>query len=118
MPNPPPRAGPTVPAEHGPPAARSRPRKERVPRVRALHPAATAFITRAIPPYEMLGEEQLADIERHADRILEEIGMEIRGDDTAIRLWRNAGAEIEGECRVRVPAGLARQIVQRSARAG
>ena len=30
----------------------------------------------------------------------------------AIRLWRDAGAEIEGESRVRVPMGLARQIVQ------
>ena len=91
-----------------PPSARPRSRKDRGPRVRAVHPAAAPFITRAIPPYEMLGEEQLADIERHADRILEEIGMEIRGDDAAVRLWKEAGAEIDGTCRVRVPAGLAR----------
>src|SRR5450432_412036 len=104
-----------MPAEDTPPAARPRSRKGRGPRVRTVHPAAAPFITRAIPPYEMLGEEPLADIERHADRILEEIGMEIRGDDAAIRLWKNAGAEIDGSCRVRVPAGLARQIVQRSA---
>jgi trimethylamine---corrinoid protein Co-methyltransferase len=84
-------------------------------RVRATHPAAAPFITRSSPPYEMLEEEQLLTIERHADRILEEIGMEIRGDAEAIRLWRAAGAQIEGDARVRIPAGLARQIVRRSA---
>jgi trimethylamine---corrinoid protein Co-methyltransferase len=84
-------------------------------RVRAAHPAAAPFITRSSPPYEMLGEEQLLAIEQHADRILEEIGMEIRGDAQAISLWRAAGAQIEGAARVRVPAGLARQIVKRSA---
>jgi trimethylamine--corrinoid protein Co-methyltransferase len=62
----------------------------------------------------MLREEQLVAIEAQADRILDEIGMEIRGDAAAIQLWKNAGAEIEGE-RIRVPAGLARQIVKSSA---
>jgi trimethylamine---corrinoid protein Co-methyltransferase len=84
-------------------------------RVRAAHPAAATFIKRVIPPYEMLDEEQLVNIETHADRILQEIGMEIRGDADALRLWKEAGAGIEGESRVRVPMGLARQIVRRSA---
>jgi trimethylamine---corrinoid protein Co-methyltransferase len=84
-------------------------------RIRAVHPAAATFITRSIPPYEMLDEEQLVNIEMHADRMLQEIGMEVRGDADAIRLWREAGADIEGESRVRVPMGLARQIVSRSA---
>ena len=63
----------------------------------------------------MLDEEQLCAVELHADRILEEIGMEIRGDPDAIRMWKEAGADIERDTRVRVPAGLARQIVKRSA---
>jgi trimethylamine--corrinoid protein Co-methyltransferase len=84
-------------------------------RVRAAHPAAATFITRVIPPYEMLDEEQLVNIETHADRILQEIGMEVRGDADAIRLWKEAGADIEGESRIRIPMGLARQIVKRSA---
>ena len=75
-------------------------------------PAAPAFITRAIPPYEMLAEEALAIIEDHADQLLEEIGIEIRGDAEAIRLWREAGADVEDDCRVRVPKGLARDIVR------
>jgi trimethylamine---corrinoid protein Co-methyltransferase len=84
-------------------------------RLRATHPALAPYITRTSPAYEMLGEEQLVLIEQHAERILEEIGMEIRGDADAIRLWREAGAHVDGETRVRVPAGLARSIVRRSA---
>jgi trimethylamine--corrinoid protein Co-methyltransferase len=82
--------------------------------VRAVHPAAAPFIHRIIPPYEMLEEEQLVSIEQHADLILQDIGLEIRGDEAALRLWKDAGADIEG-ARVRVPRGLARQIVKRSA---
>jgi trimethylamine---corrinoid protein Co-methyltransferase len=63
----------------------------------------------------MLSSELLEEIEDHADTILQEIGFEIRGDADAIRLWRDAGASIEGESRVRVPKGLARAIVRRSA---
>jgi trimethylamine--corrinoid protein Co-methyltransferase len=98
-----------------PPSERPRSRRDRGHRVRPAHPAAAPYIKRVIPPYEMLDEEQLCAVELHADRILEEIGMEIRGDSDAIRLWREAGADIERDTRVRVPAGLARQIVKRSA---
>ena len=80
---------------------------------RARQPQAPAFITRTLPPYALLNEESLAAIERHADRLLEEIGMEIRGDDVALDLWRNAGATIRDGVRVHVPAGLARALVQR-----
>jgi trimethylamine---corrinoid protein Co-methyltransferase len=90
-------------------------RRRRAPRVRAAHPAAKPFITRVIPPYEMLDEEMLATVEEHADALLAEIGLEIRGDAEAIRLWREAGADIEDDRRVRVPRGLARSIVRRSA---
>jgi trimethylamine--corrinoid protein Co-methyltransferase len=90
-------------------------RRRRQPKVRATHPAAAPFINRVIPPYEMLGEEALTAIEEHADRILEEIGLEIRGDPDAIALWRAAGATIENDCRVRVPKGLARALVRRTA---
>src|ERR1700691_3994731 len=92
-------------------------RRKRGPRVRAAHPAAAPFITRAIPPYEMLSEEALASIEDHADRLLQDIGFEVRGDAEAIELWREAGADVEDDCRVRVPEGPARAIVPRSAQA-
>ena len=81
---------------------------------RAHAPNAPAYLTRRLPPYELLGEEGLAALESHADQLLEEIGMEIRGDEAALALWRAAGAEVRG-ARVHVPRGLARTIVRRSA---
>ena len=82
---------------------------------RAQRPTGPAYITRALPPYELLSEEGLQAVERHADQLLEEIGLEVRGDADAIRLWREAGATIKDEWRVHVPQGLAREIVRRSA---
>lgn len=79
---------------------------------RAERPLGPAYITRAIPPYELLSEEGLQAVEAHADRLLEEIGLEVRGDAEAIRLWRTAGARIKDEWTVHVPAGLAREIVR------
>ncbi len=84
-------------------------------RARAAPPAAPAYITRAIPCYELLSEEGLQAVERHADLLLEEIGFEIRGDAEAIELWRAAGARIQGGVRIHVPAGLARAIIRGSA---
>ncbi len=83
-------------------------------RERALPPAAPPYLTRSIPPYELLSAEGLEQVERHADQLLEEIGLEVRGDAEAIGLWRQAGARISGEWRVHVPRGLAREIVRRS----
>lgn len=103
-------APPVQPGRRARPSARDARKAQR-----ATRPAGPAYITREIPPYELLFEEGLQAIERHADRVLEEIGLEIRGDEEAIRLWRQAGAWIEDPCRVHVPAGLAREIVQRSA---
>jgi trimethylamine---corrinoid protein Co-methyltransferase len=82
---------------------------------RAERPKGPAYITRVIPPYELLSEEGLDAVERHADVLLEEIGLEVRGDAEAIDLWREAGASIRGEWRVHVPRGLAREIVRSSA---
>jgi trimethylamine--corrinoid protein Co-methyltransferase len=77
------------------------------------HPAFPAYITRRIPTYEMLSEEALARIEEHADRILEEVGFEIRGDQEAVDLFRRAGAHASG-FRIRPPRGLIRDIIKRS----
>jgi trimethylamine--corrinoid protein Co-methyltransferase len=75
--------------------------------------SAPAYITRRIPTYEMLSEEALTLVEAAADRILEEVGFEIRGDQEAVDLFKAAGAETDG-FRIRPPAGLLRQIIQRS----
>ena len=74
---------------------------------RAHRMAATAasvpYITRKIPIYEVLNEEGLALIERNADTVLEEIGIDFKGDEEALQIWRDAGADVQGE-RVRIPA--------------
>jgi len=93
----------------------SRPR-ERGGRARrrreALRPhEIVAGIVRNIPTYELLGEEGLARIEAAADAILKEIGIEFRGDEAALKLWRDAGAEVDG-VRVRFPPGLLRSILK------
>lgn len=85
-------------------------------RAARLHPsvAVTAYIDRKIPYYELLGEEALELIEHNADTVLEEIGIEFKDFPEALRLFKDAGADIEGE-RVRFPRGLCRSIVRASA---
>lgn len=72
------------------------------------------YITRKIPYYEVLDEEGLQIIERNADTILEETGIDFRDDAEALSLFRAAGADIKGE-RVRFPRGLCRSLVQATA---
>ena len=75
-----------------------------------------AGVRRKIPTVELLGEEHLVRIEAAADAILQEVGMDFRGDDEALRLWRYAGADVDGE-RVRFPADLLRSILGSAPRA-
>ena len=57
----------------------------------------------------MLSEEGLETIERNAETLLQEIGIEFREFPRALELFRGAGCDIKGE-RVRFPRGLARQL--------
>ena len=61
--------------------------------------AIVAGVERKIPTYELLSEEGLARIEAAADAILQEVGIEFRGDEAALRLWRQAGADVAGRTR-------------------
>jgi trimethylamine--corrinoid protein Co-methyltransferase len=85
-------------------------------RATRLHEAAASvpFITSRLAPFEVLTEEGLALIEHNADTVLEEIGIEFRGDPESLEIWREAGADVQGE-RVHFPRGLCRSLVQRSA---
>lgn len=67
------------------------------------------YITRNIPNFEILDEEALSIIEANAETVLAEIGVNFVDNPAALDLWREAGAEIQGE-RVRIPRGLARQL--------
>jgi trimethylamine--corrinoid protein Co-methyltransferase len=68
------------------------------------------YITRNIPKVELLSEEGLSLIEENAETILEEIGIEFREDEEALAMFKDAGADIDGE-RVRFPRGLARKLI-------
>src|SRR5271157_1875608 len=50
--------------------------------------AVIAGIERKIPTYELIGEEGLARIEAAADTILQEVGIEFRGDAAALARGR------------------------------
>ncbi|WP_176249884.1 MULTISPECIES: trimethylamine methyltransferase family protein [unclassified Sulfitobacter] len=67
------------------------------------------YIERNIPNFEILNDESLEIIERNADIILEEIGVNFPDNPEALELWRAAGATVTGD-RVRIPRGLAREL--------
>ncbi len=84
-------------------------------RARGVTASGPAYLTRRIPPYELLAEEALIAIEEHGDRILAEVGFEIRGDPDAVELFRTAGAAVSDGVRLTFPPGLVRSIIQGSA---
>ncbi len=64
---------------------------------------------RKVPAYTLLSEDALKAIEDQADWILEHIGVEFRGDATALDLFDAAGATVVAE-RVTFAPGLARHL--------
>ena len=69
------------------------------------------YIERNIPNFDILNEEALQIIEYNAETVLEEIGVNFVECPHSLELWRNAGADIDGE-RVRIPRGLARELIK------
>ncbi len=86
----------------------------RAARLRGSVDEYAAWIERRIPCFEVLDTEALELIEHNADTVLEEIGIEFREFPRALRLFRDAGADVDGE-RVRFPPGMCRSIVQATA---
>ena len=74
-------------------------------------PTAMPFIRRSMAPFNVLTEEGLEQIEANADRVLEEIGIEFRDYPDALTMWKDAGADVDGE-RVRFPRGLVREVLK------
>ncbi|MDH3265295.1 MAG: trimethylamine methyltransferase family protein, partial [Paracoccaceae bacterium] len=75
----------------------------------AVRIEAAKFIERNIPNLEILNAEALEIIEANAETVLWEIGVNFVENPEALKLWKQAGAEVEGE-RVRIPKGLAREL--------
>lgn len=72
------------------------------------------YLKRQIPEYEVLGEEGLVQMEANAETILSDTGIEFRGDQEALDMWKEAGADVQGE-RVRFPKGMCRKLIQDNA---
>lgn len=75
---------------------------------------APAYITRKVGYFEILDEETLTLIENNADTVLEEIGLDFRGDEEVLQMWRDQGCDVQGE-RVRFPRGLCKKLIQDTA---
>ncbi|MEP3844918.1 MAG: trimethylamine methyltransferase family protein [Paracoccaceae bacterium] len=67
------------------------------------------YIERNIPNFEVLNEDALETIESNAEIILEEIGVNFVDNPAALKRWKDAGADVQGE-RVHIPRGLAREL--------
>jgi len=76
---------------------------------RSADPQVQIFKERQIPAYGLLDESSLIELEQQADWLLENIGMEFHGDDTALELFKLAGASVSG-VRAKFEPGLVREL--------
>ncbi len=72
------------------------------------------YLTRELPPVEVISTAGLETIEHNADTLLQEVGIEIVNYPEATEIFRAAGADVEGQ-RVRFERGMCRSLVQASA---
>ena len=78
-------------------------------RERGADTAAPAYVKRKIPFFPFADEEALVKLEDQADWLIQEIGLEFRDDQEALRIWREAGADVDGT-RVKAPRGMVREL--------
>jgi trimethylamine--corrinoid protein Co-methyltransferase len=72
------------------------------------------YIRRRLGTFNVLDEEGLSLIEQNADTLLQEIGMEFRGDPEVLAILKDGGADVKGE-RVRFEPGMCRKIIRATA---
>ncbi len=89
-------------------ATRRARREQRKQRAQAVAPA---YVTRQVPFVEYASEEGLAALEEQADWLIQEIGLEFREDPLALKIWKEAGADVR-DTRVRLPRGMARDLLR------
>ncbi len=82
---------------------------------RASQTAETSpYLERKLAPVDMVDDEGYATIENNAEIILSEIGIAFQDYPDALKLWKDAGADVDGDL-VHFPKGMCRQIVQDNA---
>jgi trimethylamine---corrinoid protein Co-methyltransferase len=96
------------------PRRRSGGREARIAHRAAAHVESVPYLTRTLKPFEVLNEEGLALIEENAEALMQEVGVEFRGDPESRVTLAAAGATVDGD-RVRFPRGMARSLVSATA---
>ncbi|WP_170336337.1 trimethylamine methyltransferase family protein [Ruegeria arenilitoris] len=86
-------------------------RRERMAARAAKQASAAPYTIRRIGKVSLVDDESIAIIERNADRILDEIGMDFRGDPDTLALFKKHGARVDGE-RVRFDPGWCREKIK------
>ena len=80
------------------------------------------YIRRNIKLYEPYSDDQLELIERNADIVLQETGIDIYEDEEAVQMWKDAGADAKASAsdprrfRIRFPRGLVRSLIKTAPR--
>ncbi|MEM7024591.1 MAG: trimethylamine methyltransferase family protein [Pseudomonadota bacterium] len=95
-------------AREGRRGGRSARRQERT----AVQADALPVLDRKIPAYDIASEEQVERVHHASLDILEQVGIEFR-DDEAVRMWREAGADVEGH-RIRIPGELLMTLIAKN----
>ncbi|MGB0508141.1 MAG: trimethylamine methyltransferase family protein, partial [Pikeienuella sp.] len=87
--------------------------RRRAARRSATRPAAPMIVgvRRDIPTYQLMGEEGLEQIEARSAQLLQVIGVRFHEDPEAVALWREAGADVDGD-RVRFAPGLIQSVLR------
>jgi trimethylamine--corrinoid protein Co-methyltransferase len=90
-------------------------RKDRMAAREARQAIAHPYVNRKIGIVSLMNDESIHIVERNADRILDEIGMDFRGDPEVLELFKAAGARVNGE-RVRFDPGWCRDKIKTAPR--
>ena len=82
---------------------------------KSSEPYIVTGVRREIPTYDLMCEEGLEMIEARSEQLLQEIGVKFLDDPEALKLWRDAGADVAQD-RVRFPPGLLRNLLKTAPR--
>ncbi|WP_120499762.1 trimethylamine methyltransferase family protein [Roseovarius sp. EL26] len=76
---------------------------------------ASPYIQRNLPFYDVLDEETVIKLEAQVDWIMQDVGIAFRDDPEALRVWKDAGAKVEGDI-VKAPADWIRSLCAKAPR--
>ncbi len=87
-------------------------RRARVARNRQSAPAgspASPHIRRVLAHVDLLDESELEKLDAQVDWIVQDVGIAFRDDPEALRIWKDAGAKIDGDI-IKAPADWIRSL--------